>query len=145
MRKTATYVVQDEGRDKGKTFVITEMSAAKTERWAMRAFTVLMRHNVDVGEVRANGGIEEIARAGFGALTTLKFDEVEDLLDEMFDCVVIVPDPKKPEITRPIIEDDIEEVLTRLKIREAVFKLHTDFLQGGVPSKPSTSRRPSRG
>lgn len=141
MRKKKTYVVQDEGRDKGKHFLIEEMSAAKTERWGMRAFTILMRHNTDVGEVKAAGGIEEIARVGFGALATLKFEEVEDLLAEMFDCVSIIPDPKKPEITRPLIEDDIEEVITRLKIREAVFSLHTDFLRGGVPSKPSTSRK----
>ena len=33
-RKTQTYTIDSGGRDKGKTFLITEMPATKAEDWA---------------------------------------------------------------------------------------------------------------
>jgi len=39
------------------------------------------------------------------------------------------PSPVKPEIVRGLIEDDIEEVATRIQLRKAVFELHVDFSQ----------------
>jgi hypothetical protein len=48
------------------------------------------------------------------------------LLDEMMDCVTIQPDPNRA-LTRPLIEDDIEEITTRLAIREAWFDTHLGF------------------
>ncbi|XPE68477.1 hypothetical protein ACNKHP_21825 [Shigella boydii] len=38
-----------------------------------------------------------------------------------------VPDPKKRSIRRPLVEEDIEEIITRLNLRAEVFKLHVDF------------------
>jgi hypothetical protein len=70
--------------------------------------------------------------AGFAALlgTVGSFlagprDEVEALLKEMFDCVSIIM-PATPE-GRPLIEEDIEEVSTRLVLRDEVLELHMGF------------------
>lgn len=52
----------------------------------------------------------------------------------MFECITIIPDPSKPNVTRALIEDDIEEVATRLKLRIEIFKLHVDFFTAVSPS-----------
>ena len=46
-RKTATYIVESEGRDKGKQFLLTEMAVAKAEDWAIRAMLALVAVNRD--------------------------------------------------------------------------------------------------
>ena len=42
-------------------------------------------------------------------------------------CVQAVPDPANQSVKRNLIDDDTEEVITRLKLRSEVFKLHVDF------------------
>jgi len=42
-RKTATVTISAEGRDKGKTFFLTEMSAERSEEWGERALLALVR------------------------------------------------------------------------------------------------------
>lgn len=130
MRKTVDYTVEIEGRDKGKTFQITEMSAAQAERWALRAFQALAKGGVDLGEVMGLG-MQGLAMAGLRAFTYLPFHEADPLLAEMMTCVRIKPDKKHPGIVRELVDEDIEEIGTRLRIRAEVLKLHTDFLQAG--------------
>ena len=45
-----------------------------------------------------------------------------------------MPDPSKPHVVRNLIEEDIEEITTRLKLRGEVWKLHTGFLKAVAPS-----------
>ena len=40
-RKVEYITIDQEGRDQGKTFKITEMPALKAEKWATRAFLAL--------------------------------------------------------------------------------------------------------
>ncbi|MEG4669546.1 hypothetical protein UXP85_25165, partial [Enterobacter cloacae] len=54
--------------------------------------------------------------------------DARPLLDELMKCVQAVPNPADQNIKRPLIDDDTEEVMTRLKLRGEVFKLHVDFL-----------------
>ena len=42
-RRTKTYVIADENRDKGKMFLLTEMPALQAEKWAIRAFLALAK------------------------------------------------------------------------------------------------------
>jgi len=133
-RKTLDYTVASEGRDKGKLFRITEMSAGESEEWAMRALLALSNSGAPVPEDFLDMGMPGIAIVGMRALTTLKWAEAKPLLDKMLECVRIIPDPKRPQVIRAIIEEDIEEVETRLKLREEVFRLHTDFLDAAVSS-----------
>lgn len=143
-RKTA--IVSDfTGRDAGKVFVITEMSAFAAEKWAARALLALARSGLDVPEDVAREGMAGIARFGFGAIAGAKFEEIEPLLDEMFLCVKIAPDPKHMELTRGVIEEDVEEIATLLKLRGEALKLHVDFSQfaGRLNSAPAGSDSPS--
>jgi hypothetical protein len=129
MRKVMDYTVEAEGRDKGKVFQLTEMSAAQAERWALRAFQALARAGVDLGEVMG-GGMQGLASAGLRAFAFLPFHEADPLLSEMFACVKVKPNPNA---VRELVDDDIEEISTRLTLRAEVLKLHTDFLRAGGP------------
>lgn len=137
-RQTLNYTVTAEGRDKGKVFVLTEMSASKAESWAMRALLALMGSGVEVPEGFERMGMAGMAEVGFRALTGLHWDVAKPLLDEMMECVAYMPDAAKPQIVRPLMEsagvEDIEEVATRLQLRVEVWKLHTGFLKAVAPS-----------
>lgn len=133
-RKTAMYPIQDEGRDKGKLFLITEMSAARAESWAMRVLLALMSGNAEMPDNFEELGMAGLAELGMKSLSGLKWEVAEPLLAEMLECVQVIPDPSKTHVQRSLIESDIEEVATRMKLRMEVFKLHTDFLQAGVHS-----------
>lgn len=126
-RREQRLTIAAEGRDKGKVFLLREMPASQAERWAMRAFMALGKADVDIPPDLAAAGLAGIAALGVRALGAAPFMEVEPLLGEMMTCVQAVPDPSRPEIVRLLIEDDIEEVATRIQLREAVIELHTGF------------------
>lgn len=140
MRKTETITIEREGRDKGKQFKLTEMSAAQAERWALRAFFALANTGVELPEDMAESGMAGIAAVGLSALGKVPFEQAEPLLDEIMGCVQIVPDPSKPHVVRALIDEDIEEVATRLELRKAVWDLHTGFFSlGGLSTSESQS------
>ncbi len=134
-RKTLNYKVTDEGRDHGKVFVITEMSAFRAEAWALRALLALMDANVQLPKGFERMGMAGIAQIGLKLLAGLKYEVAEPLLAEMLSCVQIMPDPNKSQTVRPVMEaaNDIEEITTILKLRAEVFKLHTGFLKAVAP------------
>lgn len=133
-RRTKIVTIDAAGRDHGKVFALTELPASQAERWAIRALLALGRSGVDVPPNIASAGMAGIAAMGIRALFGLQFYEAEPLLDEMFSCVQIAPDPKKPKVIRALIEDDIEEVSTRAFLRSEVFELHTGFSLAGLLS-----------
>jgi len=133
-RATLNYKVTDEGRDKDKVFVLTELPASKAESWAMRAILALMAGGVELPEGFDRMGMAGMAEMGIKALSGLKWEVAEPLLAEMWQCVQIMPDPSKTHIIRNLIEEDIEEIATRVKLRAEVWKLHTGFLKAVAPS-----------
>ena len=135
MRKSITVTISSEGRDKGKTFVVKEMSADQGERWAMRALLALTNAGVQLPDGAAEAGMAGIAAAGIEALGKLQFAAVEPLLDEMWECVQYQPpDVKGQKLpTQNIFAGDgsqIEEIATRMQLRMEVLKLHVNFSQG---------------
>lgn len=133
-RATINYTVTDEGRDFGKVFVLTEMPASRAEAWAMRAILALMAGGVELPEGFERMGMAGMAEVGIRALSGLKWEVAEPLLAEMWSCVQIMPDSSKPHVIRNLIEEDIEEIMTRVKLRAEVWKLHTGFLKAVAPS-----------
>ncbi|MGF6444394.1 hypothetical protein [Paraburkholderia youngii] len=128
MRKTLTYTVQaDGGRDAGKMFKLTEMSAEAAEKWAIRALLALGRAGVQIPDSAVREGMGAIARIGIGLLMRVDFHDAEPLLDEMMACVQIQPNPNDLAVVRALVADDIEEVATRVLLRREVFRLHTGF------------------
>ena len=126
-RKTEYVTIDKAGRDLGKTFVITEMSAFAAERWATKAFLALANSGIDLPQGMA-AGMQGLAALGLEALGKIKYDDAEPLLDEMLECVRFKPSEKAP--PREIIigdDGDIEEIATLLTLRMAIFKLHVNF------------------
>lgn len=132
-RKTATVVIDATGRDQGKTFRLTEMPASQVEAWAMRAFLALAKSGADVPDALMSSGLAGLQRLGPGALSGMAYADLAPLLEEMMACVAIIPDAARPQVIRNLVEDDIEEVTTRLKLRAEVWKLHTGFSHAGSP------------
>lgn len=137
MRNEKDHIVTEEGRDKNKVFHIVEMPASRAERWAMRALLALTHSGVDLGDIDPTSGMRGLAEARalgaklLRALVGLQFDEVEPLLDEMMTCVFFKPDKSNPSMYRPLMEEDIEDVTTRIQLRLEVLNVHLGFLSAG--------------
>lgn len=143
MRKTKKVQITEEGRDKGKTFLITEMPAARAERWAMRALMAVADAGIDLPEAAAGAGMAGIAVLGIRAVFSIPFEKAEPLMNEMMTCVAFMWDARK-DLTRPLVddgsdEDDIEEVATRLSLRSEVLELHTGFSVAAAISESLTA------
>ena len=74
-RQIVNYTVEQDGRDKGKIFVITEMPALQAERWAMRALLALMRSNPELPEGTELSGMAGLASAGLKALASIRWED----------------------------------------------------------------------
>ena len=133
--KNLIVTIDAAGRDQGKVFFIREMPAARSEKWAIKAFLALAHSGVELSEEITQAGLAGIAVMGLQALRGLRFEDAEPLMDEMFTCVSRIPSSTKPEIIRNLVDDDIEEVATRLRLRKEIFALHVDFFTDAEPSK----------
>jgi hypothetical protein len=135
-RKVITYKVDAEGRDQGKSYVITEMPATAGQRWALRAFLALARNGIQVPDNVKEQGLAAFAKLGFQLIASLPFEEADYLFDELMACVQMNPSGS---ITRKLREDDIEEIMTRFTLCKEVFALHVDFLKVAKPSTPASA------
>lgn len=132
MARKEIYYTETAGRDAGKVFYIREMSATQAEWWAIRAGMAMARGGVDLPENFADMGIAAMAGTGLKMVSQIPPAEAKPLLDELMECVQCVPDASNQNIKRRLIDDDIEEIATRLKLRAEVFKLHVDFFQAAA-------------
>lgn len=128
-----------ENRDAGKTFLITEMSPVRSEKWCQRALLAASASGIDIPPEVIRMGVGACLAAGLKALLTMSFADAEPLLDEMVQCVQFVPDRKAPDVVRSLDEEDVEEVLTLLLLRQEVVELHTGFSIAAFLSKLGTA------
>lgn len=143
-RKSITITIEADpdvadSRDTGKVFILTELPATLAEKWAARAVNALLASGIEIPDSVARQGMRGLAASGMTNLQSfsgMPWDLAEPLLDEMMKCISIIPDPNRPAVCRPLIEDDIEEVKTRLKLRGEWLKLHFGF---SFTAKSSTS------
>src|SRR5215472_8881200 len=147
MRKTIDVTITRDnapsidGRDDGKMFRITEMSAYDAEKWALRAnMALLPKLSQDINaemleEIRAAPGMMTLQRLGM-FLGGLVFEETTAIMDELLTkCVQMVPDPAKPQIVRAIGlagSVDIEEAATYACLRREAMNLHSNFTLAGA-------------
>ena len=97
-RKTLTYTVDSEGRDKNKTFLITEMPATKAEDWAIRAIFALGAANVEIPDGALQLGMAALAEIGLKKLFAVEAAQMRPLLSELMECVEFIPNPQKPQV-----------------------------------------------
>jgi hypothetical protein len=136
-RKIVEVTIATPGRDFGKVFRLTEMPARQAENWAVRALLALARSGIELDEQTINSGMIGFANLSLRLFGNLPFDDARSLLDEMMTCVTIRPSPiEKPMIERAVNDDDIEEVLTRFKLRMEIIALHVGF---SIPGYTSTA------
>jgi len=126
-RKELFYTVESKGRDASKVFYIKEMSASAAEWWAIRAGMAMAKNGVNMPDNFSEMGMAGMAKVGLEMVAKIPPGDAKPLLDELMACVKAVPNPDNHSIQRNLIDDDTEEVATRLKLRAEVFKLHVDF------------------
>lgn len=143
-RKTKDVSFPNDNRDKGKVYRITEMSSDQAEAWAARLLLALAKGGAQVPDNVFDFGMAGIALIGVQALAAVPWAEAKPLLDEMFTCLQIKPDPKK-DFYRALIPDDIEEVYTRFKLREEILALHTGFSIAEFLSNSASARKAMAG
>jgi hypothetical protein len=147
------------GRDQGKTFVITEMSAVVAEKWALAMFIALKGTSAAIPYEVERLGMIGVAVATINAFLAADVDraKLDPLLDQMLTCITRIRDLKAPNVVTPLrLElDDIEEVATLAWLRSEVLRVHTGFpvaeslsrlisaIQSPAPSNTRTSRRTS--
>lgn len=135
MRKTAYVTIKEDGRDKGKKYLLTEMPASQAEKWAYRAFLALANSGAQIPEDIKEAGMVGLATVGFEMLSGLRWHDAEPLLEEMFGCVSFPANINGTDVTRGLVENDVEEVSTRMQLRAEVFTLHTGFSLADVVSR----------
>lgn len=140
MRKSEIVVVPSwpGNRDGGKSFRITEMSATRAEKWAMRALLMLKGSGERIPSNVQGLGMVGIAILGLNVFLqgSIRPEDLEPLMDEMLTCVEIIRDPRHPEVATPLVsDDDVEEVQTRLWLRSEVLRVHTNFSPAEALSK----------
>lgn len=132
-RKESTFTGA-KGRDAGKTFLITEMSARAGHAWATRLMFALMNGGVEIDEAIMDRGLAGIATMALSALGNVPITVGAPLMDELLSCVQIVQE----KATRKLIEDDFEEVQTIFDLQKAVFMMHIEpFISGGLLTSAS--------
>lgn len=135
MRKQKLVVISSEGRDKGKTFRLTEMPADQAERWAYRTLLAMSRGGIDLPNGILNAGMAGLAAVipfvvivGLRGLHMAQWAELEPLLEEMMGCVRYVP-PQQGLPDQEIlsgVNSQIEEIRTRVELRKEILELHVD-------------------
>jgi hypothetical protein len=134
--KVVEYTVQEEGRDQGKTFVITEMPARKAARWATKVLTALINSGMSISPEMASTGVAGLAALGLGfsTISRLRYEDAQALQDELLACVMWRSDPTHPNVLRPLGDDALEEMTTVFLLVKEAFNLHTSFLRAAAPS-----------
>jgi hypothetical protein len=132
-RLTQTFTCDESfGRDSGKAFFITEMPAEQSEDWGCRALLAMVNAGVKIPASAQGMGMMAIASSSLTDLTKgVSWTALKPLLNELMECVQYIPDPKNTKVMRELIADDIEEPLTRLKLKKEVFMMHISFFLPG--------------
>jgi hypothetical protein len=134
MRKEKIVTIQTEGRDRGKSFRLTEMPADQGEKWAFRALLALSRGGMNLPAGILDAGMAGLASIvpylvimGLRSLNAAQWSELEPLLDEMMLCVKYQPPGNMPpQELFSGASGQIEEIRTRVELRKQILELHVD-------------------
>lgn len=144
MRHTKLLQISDEGRDKGKTFVLHEMPADQGDIWATQALCLLEEAGIVIPEEAKENGMAGLASVGLDSGARQLRALQHPSLISMWEYVKYQPpDSRLPQ--QPIFDganSQIEEIRTRTQIRAAFLKLHTDFFSPGEGHKSADSTAP---
>jgi hypothetical protein len=115
------------GRDAGKTYHITEMSADAVETWALMVLCAAKRADPDL-DIDMGAGLAGLMDPVLKALLKGDYLTLKGILADLMGCVELCPDAQNPKVRRrPTLPGDIEEVATRMRLEREVFRLHVGF------------------
>ncbi|MDZ9097537.1 hypothetical protein SND70_15945 [Escherichia coli] len=128
-RKEIPFIVEDDNRDNGKEFIITEMSAWDADELAQDLFR-------SMGESGFSGipadviamGCAGLATLGLNVLSAASPEVARKLRDRLMSTVQIVIAHEGSRQVRTVKPVDFEEVSTIRQVMDKVFKVNFDFL-----------------
>lgn len=129
-RKEIPFIVTEEGRDKGKEFIITEMSAWDADELAQDIFRAMGDCNYTgiPADVIAMG-CAGLATIGLSVLSASSPDVSRTLRNRLMSTVQIVIKHDGNRQERKVDGvNDFEEVHTIRQVMDQVFKVNFDFL-----------------
>lgn len=129
-RKEISYIVTEEGRDKGKEFIITEMSAWDADELAQDIFRAMGDSNYTgiPADVIAMG-CAGLATVGLSVLSASAPDVSRTLRERLMSTVqVVITHEGKTQMRKVNGSIDFEEVQTIRQVMDQVFKVNFDFL-----------------
>lgn len=123
-RKVENVVIEAEGRDRGKTFILTEMPAVLGERWATLALSLMSKAGL-VPAGAEDSGMAGLAATPLGGLSQLRALQ-DPSLDAWWDCVAYLHAPNQmPQKIFPGAACQIEEIATVGLLRMKLLDMHT--------------------
>lgn len=134
----ATTVTITEGRDRGKKFKITEWPCIRSEHWILRAVFGLGKAGVEIPPEILQLGAAATVYAIASQASRIPSRLGIRLADELMECVQRVED----KLDRSLVDEDIEDVTTRLRLKGEVLKLIFGFF---VPAASPSSAPPVSG
>lgn len=129
-RKEIPFIVTDEGRDKGKEFIITEMSAWDADELAQDIFRAMGDSNYTgiPADVIAMG-CAGLATVGLSVLSASSPDVSRTLRERLMSTVqIVITHEGKSQMRKVNGSIDFEEVQTIRQVMDQVFKVNFDFL-----------------
>lgn len=119
------------GRDEGKVFRITEMSAMDGFKFSFKVFHGMARGGVQVPDNAQQLGIVALLNIGLSGIACIPHDECLSLIEDLMGCIQIIPDSGNLDVARRLVLSDFEESGTIRKLLMEAFKLHADFIFAG--------------
>jgi len=147
VRNSKTIIIEREGRDKGKMFVITEMSAWNTNKWGLSCARQLAKSGVELPQELVDMGIggiingirqsisnptengdfftNSLLKAFLYLMANVDEQQLLKLLAELIACVKL--QTADGNVMELLPEHHIEESSTFNTLYSEVFQLHSFF------------------
>ncbi|CAI9399148.1 hypothetical protein [Lelliottia sp. T2.26D-8] len=129
-RKEIPFIVEAEGRDKGKEFIITEMSAWDADSLAQDIFRAM--GDAEFSSIPPDVismGCAGLATVGLSVMSAASPDVARKLRDRLMSTVEIIITHEGQRQTRPVNGAiDFEEVSTIRTLLDKVFQVNFSFL-----------------
>lgn len=129
-RKEIPFIVEEEGRDKGKEFLITEMSAWDADSLAQDIFRAMGDSNYSSipADVIAMG-CAGLATVGLSVISASTPEVARQLRDRLMSTVdIVITNDGKRQQRKVNGSLDFEEVSTIRSLMDKVFQVNFDFL-----------------
>ena len=136
MARKESIFIAESGRDVGKKFHITEMSATQAEAWAIKALLAIGNSGIDIPEGLIDQGMAGLVAISYMNLLKIPFKVAEPLLEEMMSCVKIMPSDSS-NIKRNLFNfsgsDRFFSIKLKLKLEEKRMELLKTILKKSRP------------